>query len=81
LEKNNQKLTGKIVNNSKFYKEDIFVFISENGDMFLITNDSRYNKLCNKNQITKVKGDLSHKYGMFRCNHKIKIKKMKCIDN
>jgi hypothetical protein len=79
--KNNQELTGKIVNDPKFHEENVFVFIADSGGMYLITSDSKYNKLCNEKQKAIVKGDLEHKYGMYRYNDTIKIEKLECHDN
>jgi hypothetical protein len=80
-EKNNQTLTGKIVNDPKFHEPDVFVFIPNDGGMYMITKDSKFDSLCSESQKAVVKGDLKHEYGMFRYNDTIKIEKLECHDN
>jgi hypothetical protein len=80
-EKNNQTLTGKIVNDPKFHEPDVFVFMPSDGGMYLITKDSKFDSLCSESQKAIVKGDLKHEYGMFRYNDTIKIEKLECHDN
>jgi len=80
-EKNDQELTGKIVNDPKFHEEDVFVFVTDEGGMYLISSDSKYERFCNENQKAVVRGNIKHEYGMYRYNDSIKIEKLECYDD